>query len=143
MRHLQRTLPAAALALLASGAASAADCTAATVKGVWGFSYDGFNLQANAYCAGLGLMTFTSPTRGNNTVKITTQRESCDGDPVAAGGATGTYTVTTTCTGRSTNLNYGSAGTARLDFNIVEAGSRLQFVLVVNGITLRGEAVKR
>ncbi|MGE0859656.1 MAG: hypothetical protein AB7I01_07900 [Gammaproteobacteria bacterium] len=144
MHIVSRTLCAAGFTLLTQGA-FAAPCTATTVKGAWGFTYEGFNLAGQNYCAGVGLMTFNTANLSNNTVKISLQRESCDGGPVQAGTANGTYTVTSTCTGRSTNLVYvGGNGSARLDFNIVEAGKRLQFVMVIpNVITLHGEALKR
>ncbi len=143
MHIVTRTLCAAGLTLLTQGAFAA--CSAATVKGTWGFTYQGFDLAGQNYCAGVGLMSFNTANLSNNTVKISLQRESCDGRAVQTGTANGTYTVTSTCTGRSTNLVYvGGNGSARLDFNIVEAGDKLQFVMVIpNTITLHGEARKR
>ena len=134
----------AAATLLALAATAQAECTASTVKGVWGFSYDATDLVSNRYCAGLGLMTFNTGNLSNNTVKVSLQRESCNGEAVRTGGASGTYSVSSTCTAKSTNLVYSPGGkTAKLDFNIVQAGTKLQFIMVINGITLHGEAVKR
>ena len=135
----------AAAALLAAADGASAACAIATVTGTWGFSYDAVDLAGARNCVGVGLMTFNSGTGSSNTVKITAQRNSCGGDPVASFAASGTYTVASTCIGKSTNLKYsGTSKVSTLDFNIVQAGTRLQFVLVQgNGLTLHGEAFKR
>lgn len=141
--QLMTTLTTAAVLLALSTTAHAA-CTAATLKGVWGFSYDATDLANNRYCAGLGLMTFNNGTLTNNTVKVSLQRESCNGTPANTGSASGTYAVTQFCTATSNNLRYTPGGKiAKLDMNIVNAGKHLQFFLVINGITLHGEADKR
>ena len=141
--HVMTRLSAAAT-LLALTATAQAECTATTIKGVWGFSYDATDLLNNRYCAGLGLMTFNTGNLSNNTVKVSLQRESCNGEAGRTGSASGTYSVSSTCTAKSTNLVYSPGGkTAKLDINIVETGTTLQFFLVINGITLHGEAVKR
>lgn len=143
-----KIMTAASLLVLAQGASAA--CAIATVKGTWGFSYEATNLEGVRTCAGLGFMTFNSGQGSANTVKITLQRESCNGSAVSTPGATGngTFSVSSTCTGRSINIKYpASSQTGRLDFNIVEAGTRLQYVLVIdagnNGITMHGDAFKR
>jgi len=144
MRTTLEVLTVATLLTLAEGASAA--CSVASAKGVWGFSYDSIDLQAQSSCAGIGLMTFTPATNlSRSTVKITAQRESCNGDAAKTFAASGTYTVASICTGKSTNLKYNSSDPgSKLDFNIVEAGTRLQFILVLsNGVTLRGDAVKR
>ena len=135
----------AAATLLALAATAQADCTASTVKGVWGFSYDAIDFAGNRTCAGVGFMTFTPATNlGRDSVKVSLQRESCNGTAVVIGSATGVYSVASTCAGKSTKLVYlPSLKTAKLDFNIVQAGTKLQFIMVINGITLHGEAVKR
>lgn len=139
-----KIMTAAGLLVLAQGA-NAVDCTAATVKGTWGFSYDAVDLQGSRNCVGVGLMTFNTGTLSSNTVKITAQRNSCAGEPATTFAASGTYSVASTCIGGSTNLKYTSSKiTSKLDFNIVQAGTRLQFILVQgNGLTLHGEAFKR
>ena len=143
MHTITRFAAAATLVALASTAQGA--CTAATLKGVWGFSYDTFGLTDNAYCAGIGLMTFTPATSlGRDGIKVSAQRESCNGTPAEIGSASGSYSVSSTCTAKSTNLVYARGGkTGKLDMNIVDAGTRLQFILVINGLTLHGEAFKR
>lgn len=144
MHAIVRLMAVATLAALATTAQGA--CTALTLKGVWGFSYDTFRLQDNGYCAGIGLMTFTPATSlGSDSVKVSAQRESCNGTPVVIGSARGNYSVVTaSCTANSTNLVYSPSGkSAKLDMNIVAGGTKLQFVMVINGVTLHGEAVKR
>ena len=145
MRNITRTLPALGLGLMLQASAFAATtCSISTPKGIWGFTYEGFDLAQNAYCAGIGILTFSTGNLSNNVVKVTLQRESCNGATVGPlGSASGTYSVTSTCTGRSTNLAYTGGDVGRLDFNIVEAGQRLQFLLVINQLTLHGEALKR
>lgn len=143
---MQTTIKAVTLAsLLAVAQGANAACTAATVQGVWGFSYDAIDLQSPRNCVGIGLMTFSTGTLSNNTVKITAQRDSCNGDLAKTFAASGTYAVSSICTGKSTNLKYTFSDTgSKLDFNIVEAGTRLQFIMrLSNGITLHGEAFKR
>lgn len=143
MHAIVRLMAVATLAALATTAQGA--CTALTLKGVWGFSYDTFRLQDNGYCAGIGLMTFTpAASLGRDSVTVSAQRESCNGTPVVIGGARGNYSVTDSCTANSTNLVYSpSTKSAKLDMNIVAGGTKLQFVMVINGVTLHGEAVKR
>lgn len=143
MHRITKLVAATTLTALTTTAQGA--CSAATLKGVWGFSYDTFNLRNDVFCAGVGLMTFTPATNlGRDGIKVSAQRESCNGTPVEIGSATGSYTVSSSCTARSNNLVYSPGSkTARLDMNIVEAGKKLQFVLVINGVTLHGEAVKR
>ncbi len=143
--HNTIKLVAAAGPLALAQNASAADCKASTIKGVWGFSYDAIDLQGGRNCVGVGLMTFNTGTLSNNSVRITAQRNSCNGDPALSFAASGTYSVAPACTGKSTNLKYSSNDSgAKLDFNIVENGTRLQFILVQsNGLALHGEAFKR
>lgn len=128
---------------MAQGANAA--CAVATVEGVWGFSYDAIDLQGTRNCVGVGLMTFGTGIGSPNTVKITAQRDSCNGEPAKTFAASGTYSVSSICTGKSTNLKYTSSDPgSKLDFNIIEAGTRLQFIMrLSNGITLHGEAFKR
>lgn len=144
MHNTMKIMAAAGLLALAHNA-SAVDCKVSTIKGVWGFSYDAIDLQGSRNCVGVGLMTFNTGTLSNNSIRITAQRNSCNGDPASSFAASGTYSVAATCTGKSTNLKYSSNDSgAKLDFNIVENGTRLQFILVQsNGLTLRGEALKR
>ena len=143
---MQTTIKAVTLAsLLAVAQGANAACTAATVQGVWGFSYDAIDLQSPRNCVGIGLMTFSTGTLSPNTVKITAQRDSCNGALAKTFAASGTYSVSSICTGKSTNLKYSSSDQgSKFDFNIVAAGTRLQFIMVLsNGITLHGEALKR
>lgn len=143
MKATLKVTTAAALLVLAQG--SHAVCNATTVKGDWGFSYDAVDLAGGRNCVGVGLLSFNTGNLSNNTVKITAQRNSCGGAAVSTFAANGTYTVASTCIGRSSNLKYTTNGkSSTLDFNIVEAGTRLQFILVQgNGVTLLGEAFKR
>lgn len=143
MHTIGKLVATATLVALTSTAQGA--CTSATLKGVWGFSYDTFRLADDGYCAGIGLMTFTPATNlGRDGIKISAQRESCNGTPIETGSAVGSYSVTSSCTAKSTNLRYSPGDKiGRLDMNIVAAGTKLQFVLVINGVTLHGEAVKR
>lgn len=141
MHIVTRTLCAAGFTLLTQGAFAA--CTAATVKGTWGYLYEGYDPEGVRSCAGVGLLTFSTANLSNNTVRISLQRGSCNGAAPDTVNATGTYTVTSTCIGRSTNLDV-PGGPIRLDFNVVEAGKRLQFMMVFpNTITLHGEAFRR
>ena len=145
MHNTIKLMAVAGLLALAQNA-SAVDCKASTIKGVWGFSYDAIDLQGGRNCVGVGLMTFNTGTLSNNSVRITAQRNSCNGDPASSFAASGTYSVAPACVGNSTNLKYSSDNNfrARPDFNIVENGTRLQFILVQNnGLALRGEAFKR
>jgi hypothetical protein len=137
-----KLITAASLLALAHGAS--ADCSAITVKGVWGFSYDAVDLQTQRSCVGIGYMSFTSERFSNDTVKITAQRNSCNGDPATTFAASGSYSVAAGCTGKATVKYTSKDPGSKLDFNIVAAGTRLQFILVQsNGLTLHGEAVKR
>ncbi len=142
MKNTLKVITAASLLALAQGAS--ADCTATTAKGVWGFSYDATDLQGQRSCVGVGYMTFNTGTFSNNSIKISAQRESCNGSLAKTYAASGTYTVTAACVGKSTNLKYSSNDSgAKLDFNLVQVGTRLQFILVLsNGITMHGEAFK-
>lgn len=143
MRKSVQVMTVAALLVSTQGAHAA--CTASTVKGDWGFSYDAVDLVGGRSCVGVGLLSFNTGNLSNNSVKISAQRNSCAGSAVTNFAAAGSYTVSSTCIGRSTNLKYtASSKASTFDFNIVEAGTRLQFILVQgNGLTLRGEAFKR
>ena len=77
MRTTNRFIIAAGLLALANGAG--ADCTASSIKGVWGFTYQALDLEGPRACAGIGFMTFNTANLSNNTLKISLQRESCNG----------------------------------------------------------------
>ena len=73
MHTIGKLVATATLVALTSTAQGA--CTSATLKGVWGFSYDTFRLADDGYCAGIGLMTFTPATNlGRDGIKISAQR---------------------------------------------------------------------
>jgi len=140
-----------ATAILASGLtlngmASHAACSTANVRGTWGFKYEttDFDVNPPRYCAGVGFMAFGNDILSNNTVRVVSQRGSCDGSAFATASAAGSYSVTSACIGTSNNLNYNNGGpAARLTFNVVENNSRIQFLMTLDGATLHGEAFRR
>ncbi len=142
MNNMFKMMTAASLLVL--GQAAIADCTTNTVKGVWGFDYDAIDLQGQRTCVGVGFMTFNSGALSNNTLKITSQRNSCNGDPATTFAASGTYSIATSCAGKASVKYSATSPISKLEFDIVQAGTRMQFILVQgNGVTLHGEAFKR
>jgi hypothetical protein len=144
---MNRRLVTAILAsgLVLNGVASHAACSTANVRGTWGFKYEttDFDVNPPRYCAGVGFMTFGGATLSSNTVRVVSQRGSCDGSTFATASAAGSYTVTSACIGTSNNLNYTNGASARLTFNVIENNSRIQFLMTLDGATLHGEAFKR
>jgi hypothetical protein len=98
---------AAAVALVPALHAHDRECTAAILKGNYGFTFSGFQLQNDVSLPwqGVGVMTFDG--RGNASGNFTF---SLNGQ-IATSPYTGTYTVNPDCTGSVTGTSGGDNAT--------------------------------
>lgn len=128
-----RLVSGALLALLAQG--TQAGCSAATVAGNWAFRLTSVDFYNDRFCAGVGVVRFTS---SNKTASIVADYESCNGVSQTGSGS-GQYTLASNCIGTmNATTNQGTP----LDFRFVtdNGGTRMKFILVTSGQTLTGDA---
>lgn len=139
-----KKLPVAALVAVLAGATQPvlAACTARTLNGTWVYAYEGADFNTSKTCAAVGLLTFSGSTAlSGNTVRVVSERQSCNGSLVTLTGR-GTYRLDGNCLGNA-SINLNSGATARLDFNVDEDAEDLRFALTVGGASYSGNATPR
>ena len=111
------------------------ECSLGTLRGAYGFSYDGFVM--GSAIAALGPITFdgTGGLAGKYTSNV--------GGRPFQGAFTGTYTVGTDCSGTGV-INFPVLGfTINGTFVLVNGGKEAVFTSTDTGITINGSAQKQ
>jgi hypothetical protein len=128
----------AVLLVIGPEAAWASGCSAATIKGNYGFVFSGFGNKGNGPPIfpfnGAGLITFDGMRSFSGSYAY-----SFNGDSFTASPATGAYTVNPDCTG----LINGTNGTNNFAFVIVSGGAEILFANLAAGQTFTVDAKKQ
>lgn len=113
-----------------------AACANTSVTGTWGYNYSSIDFNNSEFCAGLGLFTFS----GSDRLKVVAGKDSCNGS-ISSSTAQGTYSLSSACTGTA-SVVFNSGSTGRYHF-VLNDKKTIDFILLVKGFTLHGEAQKR
>jgi hypothetical protein len=131
-------LSALALLVVRPEAAWASGCSAATIKGSYGFVFSGYGNKVigppTFPFGGAGLITFDGMRSFSGSYANSFNGDSFTGIP-----ATGTYTVNPDCTG----LINGTNGTNNFAFVVVSGGAEILFANLTPGQTFTVDAKKQ
>jgi hypothetical protein len=123
------------LAVVASAAPAAADCSNMTLKGGFGFSLTGTNYIRDAAFALVG--SFVADGAGRFSGVAT---QSIKGQ-VGRGTFSGKYKIEKSCDGSATII-FASGSMAQIDFVVVDNGDRLEMISADQGTLETGSATR-